>query len=118
LANALALAVVGAVLNLRRSHPSAPAIDALDMVMKGRQGHTLDFVEARVRHACRADPAIDFGHIVAAALDHAMTLAEWVAFTGDQADPLLSDACLGVWRAEIFGLRFCGSDGVTVQGPP
>jgi hypothetical protein len=118
MANALAHAVVGAALNLCRSHPGAPAIDVLDLVMKGRQGQTLDFTEVGARHASLADPASAFGQIVAAPLDHGMTASEWAAFTSDKADPVLRDACLGVWRAEIYGVRFCGRYSVTVEGLP
>jgi hypothetical protein len=46
-----------------------------------------------------------------------MSAAEWVAFTGSTADPLLRDACLNVWRDEVFG-RFCALYGVKVQGLP
>lgn len=118
MANPAALSVIGAALSLSRTHPSAPAIDVLDLAMKGHEGQTLDFVEAGVRNSSLADPASEFGQIVAAALDQGMSPAEWVALTGDKADPTLRDACLGVWREEIFGTRFCGRYGVTVQGMP
>lgn len=90
MANALAFALIGAAVSLRHSHTSAPAIDVLDLVMKGRKGHTFDFTEVGVRHGSLADPASDFGQIVAAALDQGMTAAEWVAFTKESLREFLS----------------------------
>lgn len=118
MANSEALAVIDAAVSLSRSHPSAPAIDVLDLVMTGHQGQTLNFIEVGVRIYSLAAPSTEFGQIVAKALDRGMDAAEWVAFTGDKADPVQRDACLDVWRDEIFGVRFCGRYGVTVQGLP
>jgi hypothetical protein len=112
-----ALAVIDASVSLTRSHPSAPALDVLDLVMKGRQGQTLNFIEVGVRNCSLAAPSSDFGQLVARAFDTAMSPAEWAAFTAPTADPMLRDACLDVWRDEVFG-RFCARYGVTVQGLP
>lgn len=49
-----------------------------------------------VHHGSAADPAPDFGQVVAAALYHAMNASGWVASTTDKADPVLRDACLEV----------------------
>jgi hypothetical protein len=61
-----------------------------------RQGQTSKFTVVGVRHRSAADPAPNFGQVVAAALDHAMNASGWVASTSDMADPLLRDACLEV----------------------
>jgi hypothetical protein len=93
---------------LHRSHPSAPPVDVIDLVMKGRQGQRLNFIEIGVRCASLADPSSEFGQAVERALDEAMSAAEWAAFTSDRADPLLRDACLDVWRSSTLAGVQCG----------
>jgi hypothetical protein len=61
-----------------------------------RQGQTSNFTVVGVRHRSAADPATDFGQVVAAALDRPMTASGRVASTSDKADPVLCDACLEV----------------------
>jgi hypothetical protein len=48
-----ALAVVQAAVSLTRSHPHAPALDVLDLVLKGRIDTGLDFASPAVATGSR-----------------------------------------------------------------
>lgn len=61
------------VLTVRRSHPHVPALDVLDLVMKGgRQLPESDDV---------APPPAPFALVVAEAFDRGMTADEWRQWT-------------------------------------
>ena len=114
-----AIAVVQATVNLRRSHPHAPPLDVLDVVMKGREGQELNFLDADgwpIRSL--AHPADEFGQVVAAALDQGMDPGDWVSFTSDRADPVMRETVLDIWKDDIMGTRFAGRYKVKVGGLP
>jgi hypothetical protein len=116
-ANTAARELIDAAVALTASHAHAPARDVLDVTMKGRGGQVLNFIEVGARNGSLADPGSAFGQLVARAFDAGMTPAEWAAFTDSAADPVLRDACLNVWRDEVFA-RFSARYRVTVQGLP
>lgn len=79
---------------LRRSHPHAPALDALDLVMQGADGLA---IAAGLVH-----PRGPLGQLLAEAFDTAMTPADWHDWTGPQADPQARDALLAIWRTYVL----------------
>lgn len=115
--NREALAVVQAAVSLSRTHPHAPALDVLDLVMKGRVDQALDFADPASPHGSLAAPSTPFGQLLAAAFDEVMTPNEWAAFTDATADAGLRDGCLEIWRVYVvpwFEARY----GVVVRGLP
>jgi hypothetical protein len=116
-ATAEAIAIVSDTVALRRSHASAPPLDALDLVMQGRAGQALNFLEVCAPHGSLAAPSTDFGQAVAAAFDRGMIPADWVRLTSDAADPRVRTACLDIWRDEVFP-KFERRYGVRVSGLP
>jgi hypothetical protein len=117
MANTEALAVIANTLALRRSHPHAPAIDTLDLVVSGRGGQTLNFLEIDARHGSLADPASEFGQVVAEAFDRGMLHTDWIGLTSDLADPRIRSCLLDLWRDEVFS-KFEMKYGVCVKGLP
>jgi hypothetical protein len=99
--NDAALAVVQATVSLSRRHPHAPALDVLDLVMRGRIDQVLDFGDPAAPISSIAEPGGRFGQLLAAAFDEAMTPNEWVAFTKPTADPALSEGCMAIWRVHV-----------------
>jgi hypothetical protein len=98
-----------AALSLLASHPHAPLLDALSLVMQGRQGAMLDAAAPWLQ------PSSPFGQVLAGAFDRGMTPAEWALWTVPPADPALREALATVWReqvlerfAEKFGLQLVG----------
>lgn len=89
------MAIVSAALALRSSHPAAPALDVLDLVMRGRRAVPADF-------GVDGLPPGPFALLVADALDTAMTAGEWRAWTAPDADPRLRAGLLEIWRAEVW----------------
>lgn len=88
--------VARAAVALRKSHPHAPALEVLDVVMRQRAGHLADF------GADQLDPGSPFGQIVAEAFDTAMTPADWAVVKNPQADPVLVGALRSVWAQEVL----------------
>jgi hypothetical protein len=83
--DAVATAIVREALALSVSHPHAPAIDVLDLVMRGRHDLLLDFGS----HMVPPDP---FAIFVAQAMGDPMPPEDWAAFTGPEADPRMRAA--------------------------
>jgi len=115
--NPEALAVAQAAVSLTRTHRHAPALDVLDVVMKGRIDHVLDFTDPAAPHGSLAAPDAPFGQLLTAAFDEAMTPIEWAAFTGPTAEASLRDACLDIWRIHVVP-RFAARYGVAVSSLP
>ena len=74
-----ALAVVQAAVSLTRSHPHAPALDVLDLVMRGRADQVLDFNDPAAPNGSLAAPNTPFGQLLAAAFDEAITASSLCA---------------------------------------
>ncbi|MBL8319938.1 MAG: hypothetical protein JNJ42_16130 [Burkholderiaceae bacterium] len=81
----VATAIVCESLALSVSHAHAPAVDVLDLVMRGRHDRLLDFG----LHMVPPDP---FAILVAQAMGDPMPAEDWEAFTGPEADPRLRAA--------------------------
>jgi hypothetical protein len=62
--------LISEALAIRRSHPRAPACDALDLVMRGCMPWLEDFLDHLV-------PPAPFALLVAEAVDDCMTAAHW-----------------------------------------
>lgn len=90
----VARAIVSRCLSLRVSHPAAPALDTLDIVMQGRQGQRLDFGGLGI-------PPAAFALVVADALDCGMIMQDWKALLGPQIDPAIRATLMQVWRDEV-----------------
>ena len=90
-----AAAITREALALRASHPWAPALDLLDLVMRARHGATLDFGSDGI-------PPVRFALIIAEAFDRGMTPLEWAAFTGPTADPAFRTSVLQIWHSEVW----------------
>lgn len=82
MSDAVAAAIVAEALALRASHPHAPPLDVLDLVMRGRRDRLIDFDDHMV-------PPAPFALLVAEAMGDVMSAAEWLAATGPKADPHL-----------------------------
>ncbi|MCW5631864.1 MAG: hypothetical protein KIT17_00875 [Rubrivivax sp.] len=95
MADPTARAIVSRCLSLRLSHPRAPAIDTLDLVMLGHHGQRLDF-------GADAIPPATFALVVAEALDRGMIVQDWRALTGPQADPAIRAGLQQLWRDEVW----------------
>jgi hypothetical protein len=92
--------VVDIALALRKSHPCAPAIDILDLVMRGRANLWLeDLFEHMV-------PPAPFALFVAQALGDASPSAEWLALTGPAADEKVRTFMRRSYDQTVL-LRFC-----------
>ena len=90
-------AIVADAIALRRSHPAVPALDVLELVMRGRQAVPADFGPDGL-------PPADFALLVAEAFDRGMVPAEWRAWTAHDADAQLRAGLLVVWRADVWPL--------------
>jgi hypothetical protein len=101
----LTAAIVSDALALRRSHPAVPALDVLELAMKGRQAVPADFGPDGL-------PPAEFALLVAESFDRAMVPAEWRAWTAHDADAQLRDGLLAVWRADVWP-RFVAHFGLT-----
>lgn len=95
--------IVSEALALRLSHPSAAALDVLDLVMSGHMGTDPDFTDAGLEHGDHTDPRSPFGQLLAAAFDDIMNPAEWRNVLAQAVDP---DPLLEHFGRVIVGERF------------
>lgn len=84
----------GEALALRMSHPHAPALDVLDLVMPNRTG-TLTSVGAEI------EPATPFGFLLAEAFDTGMAPEDWRLVTHPNTPPGVVAALRGIWTGEV-----------------
>jgi hypothetical protein len=103
------LAVVNEALALRRSHPHAPAVDVLDLVIRGRDVWLEDFLDPMV-------PPSPFALLVAEAVGDCMTAGEWRGLTGLDADPRVRDALVQMYREAVWP-KFVGRYGFSYPAP-
>lgn len=99
----VATAIVAEALALRASHAHAPALDVLDLVMRGRHERLIDFDDDMV-------PPAPFALLVAEAMGDVMSAADWLAATGPKADPHLRATlqlqyALNVWPQFLMRYR-------------
>lgn len=88
-------AIVSAALALRRSHPAAPALDVLALVLQGRQAVPADF-------GADGLPPAPFALLVAEAFDTAMTPDEWREWCQPGMNPKLLAGLLSVWTVHVW----------------
>jgi hypothetical protein len=106
-----ALAVIQAAVGLNRTHPHAPALDVLDLVMRGRAGQVLDFDDPAAPNGSLAAASAPFGQLLAAAFDDVMTPTEWMALTshGTVCPERVDD----IKPRQVQGLPLCEADAST-----
>ena len=84
---------------LRRTHPQAPAVDLLDLLLGAVEAGQVFSFPAALLH-----PRSPLGQLIAEAFDRGMTPQECRDWTGPEADPALSAALLPIWRADVLPL--------------
>lgn len=85
----------GEALALRRSHPHAPALDVLDLVMPNRTGTLTSF-------GAEIEPATPFGFLLAEAFDTGMAPEDWRLVTHPNTPPGVVAALRGIWTGEVL----------------
>lgn len=86
--------VARAAVALRRSHPHAPAREALHVVMRHRTGSLQDFGDIH--------PTSDFGRIVAEVFDKGMHADDWALIDSPTVPQTVKDALALVWRDDVL----------------
>ena len=89
----VAAAVIDDALKLRASHPAAPTLDILDLVLQGRRARPIDFGEV--------SPVSPFGLLVVEAFDRGMPVSDWIGFYR-YPDPRVIAALDDIWRKEVW----------------
>ena len=84
-----------AAVALQKSHPSAPAIEVLDVVMRLRVGRLSDFGDS-------IKPATPFGFLLAEAFDTGMASQDWNLVTHPNTPPQTVAALTQAWEAEVL----------------
>src|SRR5688572_2119665 len=95
MADSLALSIVNEALALRRSHPKAPALDVLDLVIRGRGAWLENFLDHMM-------PPSPFALLVAEAVGDLSPAAEWIALTGSSADEKVRAAMRQVYAESVW----------------
>lgn len=85
--------------------------------MHGRAGQVLDFEDAAAEHCSLASPTSAFGQMLAAVFDISAPADEWLRLTGAEAQPVVRQAMLVIWREHVVS-KFDAAYGVTSQGLP
>lgn len=80
---------------LRRSHPQAPALDVLDLVMQHRTGSLASF-------GADIEPAKPFGLLIAEAFDTGMAPDDWRLVTHPNTPPSVVATLRGIWTGEVL----------------
>lgn len=88
--------IAAAAVALRRSHPRAPAMDVLDLVMQGHEGTVIDFSDPTQPRGTWSSPTSDFGAILAAAFDKGMAPEDWRLVDHPNTDPAVVSALMGI----------------------
>jgi hypothetical protein len=89
------LVIVKEALALRNSHPQAPTLDLLDLVMRDREYWLEHFVDHMM-------PPAPFALLVAEAVDDCISAADWIGLTGPTADPRVRDALVQMYRESVW----------------
>jgi len=87
--------VARAAVALRRSHPHAPALDVLDIVMKRRSGRLADFGDT-------IEPATPFGDLIAEAFDKGMAPEDWYLVKSPATPPAVLTILMNIWRTDVL----------------
>ena len=89
-------AVADAAVALHKTHPSAPAVDLLEVVFRGNSG--MQLAMPRDLNDPAMAPRTGLGQLIAEAFDGGMLPQDGLALTGDSADPRVVEALLKVWQ--------------------
>ena len=89
----VAAAVVDDALKVRASHPAAPTMDILALVLQGRRTRPLTFGEI--------SPVSPFGLLVVEAFDRGMPVSDWIGFYR-YPDPRVIAALDDIWRKDVW----------------
>lgn len=81
---------------LARSHPHAPPVDVLELVLQAHTGATIDPAADWLR------PASPLGQLIAAAFDPVMPPEDWAVWTEPPADIKMREGLTIVWRTEVL----------------
>ena len=92
-ADPIAAAVIEDALKIRASHPAAPTVDILSLVLQGRQTRPLNFG--------KVSPVSPFGLLVVEAFDRGMPVSDWIGFYR-YPDPRVIAALDDIWRKEVW----------------
>ena len=87
------MAVIGESLKLRASHPAAPPLDILDLVLRGRHARPINFGDL--------SPVSPFGLLVVEAFDRGMAVSDWIGFYR-YPDPRVIAGLDGIWHNEVW----------------
>lgn len=90
----LACKIAAEAIALRRSHPQAPALDVLDLVMTGHHHQRIDFDGLA--------PPAPFALVIAEVFDRGTDVDDWARWSAPGADPALRSTLLGVWTTEVW----------------
>lgn len=85
--------VIDDALKLRASHPAAPTLDILDVVLQGRRAPPIDFGEI--------SPVSPFGLLVVEEFNRGMPASDWIGFYR-YPDPRVIAALDVVWRKKVW----------------
>ncbi|MBE0546161.1 MAG: hypothetical protein IH627_00580 [Rubrivivax sp.] len=89
----VAAAVIDDALKLRASHPAAPSLDILDLVLQGRRARPISFGAV--------SPVSPFGLLVVEAFDRGMPVSDSIGFYR-YPDPRVIAALDDIWRKEVW----------------
>ena len=89
----VAAAVVDDALKVRASHPAAPTMDILALVLQGRRTRPLTFGEI--------SPVSPFGLLVVETFDRGMPVSDWIGFYR-YPDPRVIAALDDIWRKDVW----------------
>ena len=84
-----------AAASLRRTHPSAPAVDVLDLVMQGRCVSLADLGD-------RLHPCAPLGQIVAEVFDRGMAPQDWLLVTSPNSPPAVVQVLMSLWHSDVL----------------
>lgn len=91
----IAIEISNAAASLQRTHPKAPALDVLDLVMQGQSGSLSDFGQA-------IHPCAPLGQIVAEAFDRGMVPQDWFLVRSPNSPPALVQTLMGIWQVDVL----------------
>lgn len=89
----VAAAVIDDALKVRVSHPAAPTMDILDLVLQGRRTRPLNFGAI--------SPVCPFGLLILEAFDRGMPVSDWIGFYR-YPDLRVIATLDDIWRKEVW----------------
>lgn len=90
-----AIDIAARALLLRRQEPALPALQVLDLVMRGRHGRWIDFGDMGL-------PPAPFALLVAEAFDGGMLPCDWVGLLRSRSHPRIRPVLMEIWADEVW----------------